>query len=92
MRTWKYNLCDVAPWRPKGRKKIGAIFIGRQGVETVKHLGAEIGVRDVKVIAKPAVGFLFGDAHGAYSIENSNRVDALNIDIVSGFERGNRLT
>jgi len=55
-------------------------------------LGLKIGVGNDKVIAKPAVGFWLRDAHRAYSIEYSNREDALDLDIVSGRERGDRLS
>src|ERR1700733_2570519 len=88
MATCKYNLCDIGSGRPKSREEVSAIFISRQRVEAVEHLGAEIGVRDDKVIANPTVGFWLGDAHRAYSVEYSNREDALDLDKVSGRERG----
>src|SRR5580704_873097 len=92
MATCKYNLCDIGSGRPISREEVGAIFISRQRVEAVEHLGAEIGVRDDKVIAEPAIRFWLGDAHRAYSIEYSNREDAFDRDIVSGRECRDRLS
>src|ERR1700722_9727478 len=61
-------------------------------MEAVKHLRAKIGVRDVEIVAKPAVGFRLGYAHGTYRIENCNRAYALDPHKISGRERRDSLS